>query len=210
MIKNYIVLIILIIFGFSQCVSTKEGSAKGGIDMLKELMTGSFSSEKQAKKDSTYYNITLKMYPIWEDRKEEHWLYVEQAVATAQNRPYRQRVYKIERAGENVFRSIVYTLPNPKRFVGKWSTPEAFNAITPDSLTLRDDCAVYMKRMARKYFKGETKIGSCKSSLRGATYATSQVEVFKNKIVSWDRGFDNDDEQVWGAEKGGYIFDKLD
>jgi hypothetical protein len=26
------------------------------------------------------------------------------------------------------------------------------------------------------------------------------------KIVSWDRGFDASGAQVWGAEKGGYIF----
>jgi hypothetical protein len=28
-------------------------------------------------------------------------------------------------------------------------------------------------------------------------------------LASWDRGFDSTDNQVWGAEKGGYIFKKL-
>jgi hypothetical protein len=27
-------------------------------------------------------------------------------------------------------------------------------------------------------------------------------------ILSWDRGFDANGNQVWGAEKGGYIFKK--
>ncbi|WP_188926788.1 CpcT/CpeT family chromophore lyase [Shewanella algicola] len=30
----------------------------------------------------------------------------------------------------------------------------------------------------------------------------------KDKIVSWDRGFDSNDQQVWGAVKGGYEFIK--
>jgi hypothetical protein len=29
-------------------------------------------------------------------------------------------------------------------------------------------------------------------------------------IISWDRGFDKDDNQVWGAINGGYIFDKIE
>jgi hypothetical protein len=30
-----------------------------------------------------------------------------------------------------------------------------------------------------------------------------------DRIVSWDRGFDGDRRQVWGAEKGGYIFGRI-
>ena len=31
-----------------------------------------------------------------------------------------------------------------------------------------------------------------------------------NKLVSWDRGWNAEHEQVWGSEKGGYIFDKIE
>ena len=37
---------------------------------------------------------------------------------------------------------------------------------------------------------------------------TMRLTVRKDKIVSWDRGYDADGNQVWGAVKAGYVFDK--
>jgi hypothetical protein len=42
--------------------------------------------------------------------------------------------------------------------------------------------------------------------LRGASYATSKVTIEEGLIISWDQGFNEEDEQVWGAVKGGYEF----
>ena len=49
------------------------------------------------------------------------------------------------------------------------------------------------------HFFGTTKDKECKSLLFGASYATSEVEIFQDKILSWDRGYDSDDIQVWGS-----------
>jgi len=46
--------------------------------------------------------------------------------------------------------------------------------------------------------------------MHGASFVRIEVEILKNKVISWDRGFDADDNYVWGAKKGPYIFDKLD
>lgn len=203
-------LIIVISIITWNCNGLKKSNKKDNTKELVNLMTGSFSSAKQAKKDTAFYDISLQMYPIWQNRKDGNWLYVEQAVSNAPNRPYRQRVYKIEKVNDELFRSIVYTLPNPKDFIGKWKNPTAFDVINPDSLALRDGCDVYLRKVADKYYRGATKEGTCKSTLRGASYATSEVEVFADKIISWDRGFNEKSEQVWGAEKGGYIFNRLE
>ena len=72
----------------------------------------------------------------------------------------------------------------------------------------RQGCAVYLQKNAEGNFAGSTPGKECVSSLRGATYATSVVTIYENKLVSWDRGWDKDDKQVWGAEKGGYQFIK--
>jgi CpeT protein len=57
-------------------------------------------------------------------------------------------------------------------------------------------------------YEGSTLGKECLSSLRGATYATSKVKIDEKMILSWDQGWDNADKQIWGATKGGYIFDK--
>jgi hypothetical protein len=50
----------------------------------------------------------------------------------------------------------------------------------------------------------------CGSTLNGASYATSEVLLESTLLLSWDRGFDARDQQVWGATAGGYVFDRLD
>jgi hypothetical protein len=42
--------------------------------------------------------------------------------------------------------------------------------------------------------------------LKGASYATSEVVIYSDKLISWDRGWNDEGKQVWGAQKGGYVF----
>ena len=177
------------------------------LESLYALMQGSFNSKKQALQDSTYYNISLHMYPIWQDRG--HYLYVEQALNSIQNKPYRQRIYELKRVSESTISSAVYTLPNDSLYIGKYDTPEAFNKLTIDSLELREGCSVILQKISENVYKGSTGENTCTSSLRGASYATSEVSISSDKIESWDRGFDEKGNHIWGAERGGYVFDKV-
>ncbi len=172
-------------------------------------MTGSFSSSAQAKTDSAFFDISLHMQPIWTDRKQGYWLYVEQAASSTPDKPYRQRVYHVEQITKNVFKSSVYLIRDEKRFVGQWRNPEAFNAITQQDLELKSGCAVILQMDMDGNFAGGTEGQGCESNLRGAQYATSKVTVTKDALISWDQGFDSSGKQVWGAVKGGYYFKKV-
>jgi CpeT protein len=175
---------------------------------LKSRMEGAFTSELQAKSDSDYYNIHLHMSAIWERSEDGYWLYVEQAVASAIKRPYRQRIYHLYRQDDYTLVSKVYEMNAPLRFAGAHANPELLQGLTKDSLIDRQGCAIYLKKDKDGNFAGATPGKECLSSLRGATYATSEVVIHQDKLVSWDRGWDKDDKQVWGAEKGGYQFIK--
>lgn len=191
------------------CVNRKSisGSKGGDIDELISAMAGKFSSLEQSENDKEFYNISLVMYPIWEKNKEAKWLYVEQAVAAKPKKPYRQRVYKVtETDTPGVFESAVYTLPNPESFIHGWETPELFNSISPESLEVREGCSIFLTKTADGCYEGSTKDKECTSNLMGATYATSKVSICSGSVMSWDQGWDDKDEQVWGAVKSGYIF----
>jgi len=174
------------------------------IEALHELMTGSFSSAEQAEIDSNYYNITLHMYPIWEG--QGHWLYVEQAVASMPDKPYRQRVYELNQLEDGRFSSKVYTLAEPERFIGTWNDAAFFNDFDTSILEERDGCAVMLAYISENHYAGSTQGKACRSSLRGASYATSKVVIQEGFISSWDQGFDAEDQQVWGATEGPYEF----
>jgi hypothetical protein len=176
---------------------------------LAQYMTGSFSSEAQSKADTNFYDIRLEMAHIWKDRTDGYWLYVEQAAATSLDKPYRQRIYQLTQVGDSLLKSTVYTFDDPMQYVGAWKDDNKLSALSPEKLQERDGCAIVLKSYAPGVFVGSTESLSCDSNLRGATYATSIVLINKDQIYSWDRGFDINGKQVWGATTGGYEFKKL-
>jgi CpeT protein len=177
------------------------------LDELQRMMTGTFKSAEQAARDSAFFDISLQMYPIWQDKG--HFLYVEQAVTAMQSKPYRQRIYQLEPGKKGTIRSVVYTLPDPEAYIGAWKKPSKFDQLSIDDLTLRKGCAVILTKQDDGSFTGSTDGNSCESTLRGASYATSKVTIKDGLIVSWDQGFNDEGEQVWGATKGGYEFKGL-
>ncbi|MEM7083071.1 MAG: chromophore lyase CpcT/CpeT [Pseudomonadota bacterium] len=189
-------------------VEPPTGDAEDRLNELGALMIGSFSSAKQAATDSQYFDIRLEMVRIWADRTDGIWLYVEQAAASALDRPYRQRVYQVT-GDDNDWQSAVFELPEPLQYAGAWKNVAAFERLSPDALSLRTGCAVFLTRPARDHFEGSTRANDCLSSLRGASYATSEVVITPEGITSWDRGYDAEGVQVWGAVVGPYRFDRL-
>lgn len=177
-------------------------------DALASYMEGSFSSEKQSKLDTTYFHITLDMKKVPLKNTEGIWLYVEQTAASTPNKPYRQRFYHLEKVNDSVFTSSIYTMEEPKKYIGGHNDISMFKDFSVESLTQLEGCALELT-FRNGVFEGETKEGACKNSWGKATYATSEVRIEKDKMISWDRGWNNAKEQVWGAKKGGYVFDKL-
>ena len=176
---------------------------------LRDMMSGSFSSEAQAFRDTNYYDIRLQMKPIWTDNKNGYWFYVEQAMAKTIDKPYRQRIYHLSKFNDTCIVSQVYNLKEPLRFAGAYNLEKPLSGLTPDSLEMKDGCAIYLIKKGKEHFIGSTPGKQCASNLRGASYTTSEVSVIQNLIVSWDRGFDSNDKQVWGATQGGYMFVKI-
>jgi CpeT protein len=176
-------------------------------------MSGSFASTAQSERDPEFFDIRLHMTPIWPQHATPaaKWLYVEQAMATALDKPYRQRIYRVTEGtltpqGQRTFVSEVYEFENPLGFAGAYASPKAFDAMSPQQLTKREGCEVLLTQITPGVYEGSTQGATCLSSLRGATYATSKVHIDATGLHTWDQGFDKDGKQVWGAVKGGYEF----
>lgn len=204
--------------GLIGCVSTSdvaEREAVSSLDRLEAAMTGHFTSAQQAAEDEAFFDVTLHMVPIWPERSDvrTRWLYVEQAMTPAAGdayRPYRQRVYRLTDEGGALV-STVYELPgDPLEYAGAWALPELFSGLAPADLIEREGCAIVLLEGEGGAFVGSTNGDDCKSSLRGASYATSRVTIRPGVVESWDQGFDAEGKQVWGATAGGYVFRRVD
>lgn len=199
----------------SGCASCQRTECRTGtdVDTLAAFLTGSFSSQAQSERDpDNYFDIRLEAVEIWPGQEDGPWLYVEQAAARALDRPYRQRVYRLSSESGGVLRSRVYTFDEPLRFAGAWAEPARFDTeLRPTDLTERDGCAITVTwDPSTRAFVGATSGDGCASSLGGASYATSEVELFADRLLTWDRGFDAGGEQAWGATEGPYEFLRVD
>nr|GMC71697.1 chromophore lyase CRL, chloroplastic [Ipomoea batatas] len=63
------------------------------------------------------------------------------------------------------------------------------------------------ERGKRCLYEGSTPADGFPNTWNGASYCTSELAVLKNnEIHSWDRGFDESGNQVWGVKGGPYEF----
>jgi hypothetical protein len=192
---------------FASYLTATLNAQSKGLQKLGSYMSGNYSSEKQHRADTAnYFNIKLQIIPIWKKSKDGLWFYVEQAVAGSEARPYRQRVYHVTEKENHTYESAVFTFAAPLRFANNVNLFES--SLSPDSLKLREGCSVILKEADQNKFTGGTEGKGCASERKGAAYATAEVEISQKELRSWDRGFNDKGEQVWGATKGGYVFVK--
>lgn len=194
------------LFSLSTLFTTAQDRIDG-LALLSNYMIGSFNSSEQAASDTNYFNIRLDMHRIWQKKTDGIWLYVEQSINTKEAKPYRQRVYHLEQLGQNEFKSTIYKLDSAALYVGLHHDKDRELQLKESNIELLPGCALILS-FNGKSFIGETKKGECLNKWGEASYATSEVSVFEDYMISWDRGWNEKDEYVWGAEKAGYLFKK--
>jgi hypothetical protein len=177
------------------------------LEELAYTMAGSYTSAAQAKADTSYFEIELEMVRIWTKRKDGAWFYVEQATASSKAKPYRQRVYHVKQVNDSTFTSTILTIKGGAAWYGAYADLVKLEQIPMDSLETLQGCDITLIRRGRDYV-GSTNGRDCPNKRGEAAYATSEVTLRSDRMISWDRGWNNAGVQVWGAEKGGYIFIK--
>lgn len=203
-------LLLVCLLPLSACGLLPTGDAPGRdpASEVSAILIGEFNSADQAQADEAYYPIALRHVAIWEDRTDGPWLYVEQALQQKPEAPYRQRIYHLVNttSGASVtVRSDIYALPgDPLVYAG--AKAARFDQLTPEELLPRTGCSVHLTRITADRYAGSTEGNGCTSSLRGAAYATSEMSLESALLATWDRGYDAQGEQVWGAVNGPYLF----
>jgi len=171
-----------------------------------EWLKGDFDSAEQAREDRSYFAVSLRACETNIRGVDEPVLYVEQAMMTDLNRPYRQRIYRVENVDGRVV-SHVYGMDDEvnRAMIGACDQAQ-MPELSVDDIEERTGCAVWLTPDGPERFAGGTEGSLCKSSLSGASYATSEVVLSADTIQSWDQGWSASDQQVWGAVSGPYIF----
>ncbi len=194
--------------GGATTTSTTDTSDRPSLaDDAYAMLIGHFDSTAQSQSDREYYAISLKHCPVDLPELGERTLYVEQALSDTPSDPYRQRLYTVHDRDDGTATTRLYELADPDAVI---NACDDLAAATWDleGLTELEGCGVVLAPNDDG-FTGSTIEDSCLSDYSGATYATAQVTLSPTELTSWDQGWSDDDEQVWGATAGPYVFDRL-
>ncbi|CAI0446776.1 unnamed protein product [Linum tenue] len=154
---------------------------------VSQSLTGEKFSREQASRDpDNYFNIRMFLCPAAEMVDGSKVLYFEQ-VST----------YAIRDAEE--YKNFC-DRPKDQR-----PLPEEVIGDIAEHLT-----TLYLNRCDRRkrcLYEGSTPPEGFPNTWNGASYCTSELAVLKNNEVHmWDRGYDDDGNQVWGVREGAYEF----
>ncbi len=180
------------------------------LEHLTVFLTGTFSNADQARGDQNFRNSTLHVAPIWPDRTDGPWLYLEQALADAPAHPFRQLVYQLASRPDTSMEIRVFDLADPIAATGSWKEPARWARWQPAQLIPRPGCNLVLQLQPGGVFKGGSEGTGCASSLRGASYSTVESTITNLEITLWERGYNAAGVQVWGSIHGGYVFKRVE
>lgn len=175
---------------------------------------GVMSTAAQASQNAEAPDVQMTTCPVkMIDRpgiadEDSIFLYQEQALSRSLNQPYRQRFLQIVPSPySQSVESRSFRPTHARAWIGFCNQPEAKRIIQPDELG-SPVCTVYLRRVGDQYIGSTPPIG-CPANVRGAVRITNRIRLYPEGMETWDRGFDAQGTQVWGAMGESYQFRKV-
>ena len=173
-------------------------------------LTGIMETTAQAEANANFIAVRMTTCPVVVPSPDPNtvYLYQEQALVDNLAAPYRQRFLQIALSDDG------------KRVESRTFRPPQTETLTGlcDEVVLRvvyatdlgePVCTVALRPSSLGYV-GSTPPAGCPVSLRGATYLTNVIVLHENGMDTWDRGFDDDGIQVWGAQAEPYRYRRFE
>ena len=174
-------------------------------------LIGVMDTSTQAAANADLPHVRITSCQVWleegADLNTSHslFLYQEQALAKNLNQPYRQRFLRLAPSlnGKTV-ESKSFVPNNPEQWIGLCNQSASTRLIRYDGMSDRQ-CSVFLVPREDDYM-GKTQPGGCATNLRGAAIITNTIILHSEGMDTWDRGFDAQGNQVWGANNEAYQF----
>ena len=175
---------------------------------LVRMLSAGFSNQHQAFENPPLYaHILVKFRPL--PQLEPGSLLLEQSYAINPAAPYRIRVLRAQRQGDQLTISN-QALVDDQRFWGAVDNAQLRQSIQTGDLRPLDGCA-YVVREQGDGFVGEVEAGCrCMVERKGSiTYLVSRLELSPTGMRTIDSGHDPiSHEQLWGSLAGPFEFER--
>uniref|UniRef100_A0A2N9FNL2 Chromophore lyase CRL, chloroplastic n=1 Tax=Fagus sylvatica TaxID=28930 RepID=A0A2N9FNL2_FAGSY len=184
--------------------------------LVTQSLIGQKYSRDQASRDpDNYFNIRMLTCPAAEMVDGSNVLYFEQAFWRTPQKPFRQRFYMVKPCPKELRCDVElssYAIRDVEEYRNFCDRPKDQRPLPEEVLgDIGEHLAtIYLNRCERGkrcLYEGSTPPGGFPNSWNGATHCTSELAIVKNnEIHTWDRGYDDDGNQVWGVKEGPYEF----
>ncbi|MBX2865636.1 MAG: chromophore lyase CpcT/CpeT [Leptolyngbyaceae cyanobacterium MAG.088] len=180
------------------------------VDAVAAHLSRTMDTTEQAQRNPRFVGVQMTTCPIQitaSDDPDSIYLYQEQALTERIESPYRQRFLQITLSADT-------TRVESRTF--KPSTPDAWTGLCQqtnpavNANELGDLVCVVGLRLSPLGYVGSTPDDGCPVNLRGAVRLTNTIVLHQDGMDTWDRGFDSNGLQVWGAEAEPYQYRWLD
>ncbi|KAI0491393.1 hypothetical protein KFK09_025653 [Dendrobium nobile] len=183
--------------------------------VAREISGEKFSREQACRDPDNYFNLRMLTCPATEMVDGSRVLYFEQAFWRTPQKPFRQRFYIVKPCPKEAKCDVEvssYAIRDTEEYKNFCDRPKDQR---PHDDEIIEDIAEHLttinlsrcERGKRCLYEGSTSTGGFPNSWNGASYCTSELIIHKNgEVHTWDRGYDEEGNQVWGPKGGPYEF----
>lgn len=176
------------------------------VDSVVSHLVGVMDTSAQAAKNPNKASVRMTTCKITITRANESvYLYQEQALTKDLNQPYRQRFLEIiPTLEQETVESKSYKPLQPEALIGLCNKPESERILNLSDIG-QPVCSVFLKPSNDGYI-GETPPEGCPANVRGAVKITNTIILHSTGMDTWDKGYDAQGSQVWGAREDSYQY----
>ncbi len=156
--------------------------------LLKQWLAGTHRSTNDIIQGRAV-NIGLQILPIWQDRIDGEWLYIESRIIDSPNKPFRQRILQLVATPNGLIRLYSYTIPRASDFAGAYYFPQVLASLTQSQLSISNNCELLIELKVTSTFVGETDVDSCITH-QGMPLMTTFFAVSEVNMSFLDGGYD--------------------
>lgn len=113
-------------------------------ERFKQQVIGHFSNKRQVEQDPliTEKEQEFVVVPIFRDRPNEFWVYLEYFSPSVPEVPFEQRVQEYVRINRDTVLVRIYHLKNPEKYLNAWCKPDnnILSKLSKDELILNEGC----------------------------------------------------------------------
>ena len=170
--------------------------------------TGDFSSVVNGHIDSTDNGLRMHHMIIntWELTDSSAWVYEEIDFALHEEKIYRQLVWQIIELPDRTLKTRQYLVTKPWLFAGAWKSEYLMKQLSSEYLADSSVCNLTFVYNEKRFFLGDTPKQGCPNHYKKAIKFTSQDCLDATQYEFWERGWDSDNNIVWGDKVSGIQF----